>query len=105
MLFRSKSIGEIEPKLGKDWQAAVLFHCMPEMTPPMTPELLTAARDLEVVSRNGSKEQLQKLLASESEHGAAARILYGLQLQHALGARQSATPTKKTSTRKKAASK
>ena len=100
-----KAIGEIEPKLCKDWQVAVLFHCMPEMTPPVTPELLAVARELEVVGRSGSKEQLQKLLTSENEHGAAARIFYMLQLQHALSTRQSAESAKKSSTRKKVAKK
>lgn len=64
-----KALVEIDPDFPKDQIQTILFQCMPGMTPPVTPEILQAAKKYEVVSKNGTKEQLQKLMTDDPENG------------------------------------
>ncbi len=75
-----KALGELDRNLPKEGLQVLLFQCVPGMTPPITPELVTAARKHEVIGRNGTKEQLQKLLSTE-DHENAAKILHYLDIE------------------------
>lgn len=101
-----KAINELDHDLPKDEVGVLLFQCVPGITPPITPEHVTAARKHEIIGRNGTKEQLQKLLTTE-DHENAAKILHYLEMD-VLESKPVATPSKtssRISNRHKAAAK
>lgn len=98
-----KAINELDHNLPKDELSVLLFQCVPGMTPPITPELVTAARKHEIIGRNGTKDQLQKLLSTE-DHENAAKILHYLELEVLENKAPAPTRTSsRSSSRKKAA--
>lgn len=90
-----KALGELDREVSKDALLVLLFQCVPGMTPPVTPEHLSAARKHEIVGRSATKEQLQKLLSAE-DHENAAKILHYLDIE-VLESRPAQTPSRASS--------
>jgi len=90
-----KALTELDHNLPKDELMVLLFLCVPGMTPPITPEIVTAARKHEIISRSGTKEQLQKLLTTE-DHESAAKIMHYLDID-ALESKPVEAPSKASS--------
>ncbi len=78
-----KVIFEVDPDFKRDEVGLMLYQCLPGMTPPITPEIVAEAKKLGVITKNGTKAQLQKLLTSVEDHTEAVKVLHYIEMSMA----------------------
>lgn len=88
-----KHLLEIDPEMGRDTLALVLFELCPGTTLPLSPEGFAAARKLGLAARGGSKQQLQKTMQEQLSPEEAAQLVHYLELES--GAKPAPAPAKK----------
>lgn len=75
-----RMLKNLDPAMSRDVLSMVIYEFMPTMTVPVTPEGLKVARKHGLISKTGTKAQLQKVL-EEAEPQTAAKLLHYIEIE------------------------